>query len=232
MVSLAATPLSLTNKGLTMPRPQQQYAVLTGDIVGSSKLPPQGIKDVMQQLRDAAVRFAETFPGSVHGKLDVFSGDGWQLLMPDWRRSLRAALFLRTIVKSRPQPKIDTRVAVAWGALDAETLNLERVSQSTGEVFTESGRALENMRRHCRLAWVPAPGTTHPPLLKSAIVLVDELARRWTPRQAQALARALLGYSQEQTAEGLGVTQPTVNQSLTTAGWRGVRCFLDEIEIG
>lgn len=74
---------------------EEVFGVLTGDIVSSSSLASGDLRKVLGRLRDGTKRFAEAFPGSVYGELDVFSGDGWQVLMTDWERSLRAALFLR-----------------------------------------------------------------------------------------------------------------------------------------
>lgn len=206
------------------------YAVLTGDVVGSSKLTPADLKTLMQKLRAGADRFAKAFPDSVCGKLDVFSGDGWQLLMPDWIRSLRAALFLRAIVKSDAKTKSDTRIAIAWGAVDQDTLNPERISESTGEAFTLSGLALKQMRKHSRLILDDGRPSAEGRFLRVSVGLVDELAVHWRPRQAQTLALALLNHSQEEIAAEIGKSQPTVNQALQAAGWRGIEDLLDEIK--
>jgi hypothetical protein len=206
------------------------YAVLTGDIVGSTGLPPPGLQVLMQRLRDAADQFSATFPGSVLGKLDVFGGDGWQLLMPDWKRSLRAAFYMRAVAKSIETPKTDTRVAVAWGAVDAGSLKTERVSESTGEVFTRSGRALQTMRKQARLVMDDGETGGQGRLLRTSVALVDELASRWTARQAETVAMALLGHGQEAIASRLGKRQPTVHGALRAAGWQGIAAFLDQVE--
>jgi len=57
------------------------FSVIAGDIVGSSKLSADDLKMTLQGLRDSTRRFEEKFPDTVYGMLDVFSGDGWQLLM-------------------------------------------------------------------------------------------------------------------------------------------------------
>lgn len=219
-----------TNEPSTINHRPDAYAVLTGDLVRSSKLPPADLKKIMQRLRDGAVKFSKTFPHSVYGKLDVYSGDGWQLLIPDCKHSLRAALFLRAVVKSYEKSQVDTRIAVAWGTVDESRLNPERVSESTGEAFTESGRALKGMKKHRRLVWQPGNPLAHVVLLNSAVSLLDELATHWTSRQAETLALALLDQSQEEIAAALGKRQPTVHQALQRTGWRGIVDFLHEIE--
>lgn len=208
----------------------QRYAVLTGDIVGSSKLPPSDLQKLMQRLREGAERFATTFPGAVFGKLDVFSGDGWQILMSDWKRSLRAAIYMRALAKGEEGLKTETRVAVAWGGVDAESLKPERISESTGEAFTLSGRALKNMRKQGRLILDAGESSGEGRFLRASVALVDELADHWTSRQAQVVAMALLSRSQEEIATAIGKQQPTVQQALRTAGWHGIDDLLKELE--
>lgn len=206
-----------------------KYAVLTGDIVASSKLSPARLKEVMQRLRDGADRFVKKFPGSVYGKLDVYSGDGWQLLMSEHGQSIRAAIFLRAIVKSYGHAKVDTRIAVAWGSVNETSLNPNRISESTGDAFTNSGRALESMKENRRLIWEPVHADGNAGFLKSAVRLLDELAARWTPRQAEIISWALLGLSQEQIGGKVRISQPTVHQALRGAGWSAIEGFLNEL---
>jgi hypothetical protein len=206
------------------------YAVLTGDIVGSTGLPPPGLPTLMQRLREAAERFSAAFPGAVLGRLDVFGGDGWQILMPDWKRSLRAAVYMRAVAKSTEAMKADSRVAVAWGAVDTGSLKPERISESTGEAFTRSGRALKTMRKQGRLVLDDGEACGEWRFLRTSVTLVDELASRWTPRQAETVAVALLGHGQGAIAARLGKRQPTVYRALRAAGWQGIAVLLEQIE--
>jgi len=220
--------LAIKNKQSSGRNEQSLYAVLTGDIVASSKISPARLKDVMQRLRDGAVRFEKKFTGSVYGKLDVYSGDSWQLLMTDYGLSLRAAIFLRAIIKSYRHAEIDTRVAVAWGNVNKSSLNPRRISESTGEAFTESGRALENIKKDSRLVWHPAQTDDSSRILESAIKLLDTLAARWTARQSEIITWTLLGFNQEQVGSKLKISQSAVNQALHGAGWTAIEDFLNE----
>ncbi len=60
---------------------KKAYAVLTGDIVNSSKLTSSQSTNAMQWLRDAAKRFGILYPQSIYGELDTFRHDSWQILM-------------------------------------------------------------------------------------------------------------------------------------------------------
>lgn len=207
----------------------KRYAVLKGDIIDSSRLSVPDQRSLKQRLREGAKRFAETFPRSVFGQLDVFSGDSWQLLMPEWRRSLRAAIYMRAVAKSVETLKADTRIAIGWGSVDEESLMPGRITESTGDAFTRSGHRLENMAKHERLAF-DGDVEESAPFVRASLALADEIADRWKAKQAQAIAMALLGQKQEEIAAATGKKQPTVYKALKSAGWRGVEKFLEEIE--
>ncbi len=209
-----------------------RYAVLTGDIVGSSKLEPGQLKDVMDRLRKSVARFKQTYPDAILGNLDVYSGDSWQLLMPDWQRSLRAALYVRAVIKSIEKLKLDTRVALAWGDIDEATLNPDRISESTGPAFQASGRALEKMPKGVRMAFVQDNGDSQRfgELLSGAVLLLDEIVGGWSLNQAQAVSLALLCINQRDIGRELGVTQPNVQKTMQRARWHGVEQFLEVAE--
>lgn len=211
---------------------QKIWAVLTGDIVASSKLSPSGLNAVLQRLRDGAKRFQDAYPNSVLGKLDVFSGDGWQMLMRNSQLSLRAAIFMRACVKSEEGEKSDSRVAIAWGKIDAENLKPEKLSESTGEAFTASGRALKGMQKSAKMAL--SPGNEGAPdfrgLLIASIHLLDEIVSHWEPGQAQSVALALLDRTQVRISEDLDISQSAVSQALQSAGWGVVELFVSTLE--
>jgi hypothetical protein len=221
------------NGGLgVMKKNAQRYAVLTGDVVDSSKLAPPYLQNVMRRIREGSKRFSETFPDTIYGELSVFSGDGWQLLMTDWKRSLRATLFLRTVVKSDEERLLDTRIAVAWGPVNEDSLAPTSISESTGEAFTRSGRALRGLRKRSRLA-VSLPDeftAAFTGLFTASIGVVDELISRATPKQAQTLSLALLGMTQDRIASETGKSQSTIHKALRTSGWQGIEEYLNEIE--
>lgn len=215
------------------PEKQKTFAVLTGDLVDSSKLAPTELKTVMQSLRDAAARFNQTYPDSIIGKLDIYSGDGWQMLMSSPELSLRAALYLRATVKSHKKAKLDTRVAIGWGKIDVTSTNPDRISESVGEAFTASGRALSEMERGVRMVLstqVVKKNDQANSIVPASILLLDDIVSRWKPAQARAVALSLLGCTQEQVAHELNISQPTANQAVRGAAYAAIERFLKNLE--
>lgn len=77
--------------------------------------------------------------------MDIFSGDSWQVLIEHAHLSIRVVLYLRFLVEAIKGLKADTRITLVWGIIDERNVNPERMSESTGEAFTLSGRALDEM---------------------------------------------------------------------------------------
>jgi hypothetical protein len=211
------------------------YAVLTGDIVKSAKLDPVNLKVVIQNIKDGQARFNTTYSGAITGQVDIFSGDGWQVLMEHVHLSFRAVLYFRAVVKAVKGLNADTRVALAWGRIDESTINPERISESTGEAFTLSGRALAEMDKSRRLIMKLPDAIVNNKLndyafLSYTLLLIEEITSNWTEKQAEAIIPALLGAKQKTIAAELGLVQSTVNKRLNGAGWKNLSQYLDFIE--
>ena len=196
------------------------HAVLTGDIVGSSNLSADGHRRVVSILRS----IGDAFP--IVGQVDVFSGDSWQLLLEDLSVSLRTALYLRACLKRERDLAVDSRVFVAWGGVDREQVNPARISESTGAVFTASGRGLDRLRKPVCMG-LSVPGREALSLaLDAAVALLDSMARSWSVEQARAVAETLRGRTQMEIAEEFSVGQSSINKSLQAAHWVEIEGFL------
>ena len=214
---------------------QGLYAVLTGDIVESVKLDPVNLKMVIQSIKEGQASFDRVYPGVMIGLIDIFSGDSWQVLMRHEHLSIRALLYFKALVKAVKGLNADTRIALAWADIDEGTVNPERISESTGEAFTLSGRALAEMDKSKRLTMKLPDTLTQDKesaysLLPYTMLLLDEISKRWTEKQAEAIALALLGVKQKTIAAELSIAQSTVNKRLNGAGWNNLSQYLGCIE--
>lgn len=215
------------------------YAVLTGDLVNSSKLSSDQSMQAMQWLRDAVRSFAAAYPDSIHGDLDTFRHDSWQLLMTNPAYSIRAAVYLRASLKlhSERKDKYDSRVSIGVG--EVETIAESRISDSRGAAFTTSGKNLDAMEQ-TRIACEVQGGEQAASALlgEVAIPLLDCVVAGWTAREAYAIQRTLEGHTQEQVAEllppnprtGKPVTRQAVADSLERGFWPVVTDALDKLE--
>ena len=200
------------------------YAVLTGDIVKSSRLSPRQLESVRSWLTGAVSVVRRWQQGLVKDKPDFFRGDAWQLLLTDPGRALRVGVYLRAAVLANGLA--DTRVSIGLGRVD--TVSPRRISLSVGQAFTLSGHGLDNMTQYSRMTieipelagplsgWLPVVGH-----------LCDSLMGQWTQRQAEVVCVALdpSEPDQDKIAKALKppISKQAVAKALNGANWYAIR---------
>ncbi len=160
------------------------HAVLTGDIIGSTKKAAPPSDQIHAALRAAASDIAVAQPKTLVGELDIFRGDSWQLLLSDPGAFLAVALIVRANLKFRVG--VDTRIAVGVGTVDH--IDQDRISMSSGPAFTTSGRRLDAMTKPPFLTINSANGTAARDVIMLASALsaaCDAIVQDWTARQAE-----------------------------------------------
>lgn len=189
-------------------------AVLTGDIVRSSRLGREGLDAAMAALAEGAAAM-EQWPEATPSRFARFRGDGWQCLAPTPPLALRAALFLRAhLARTRDETRI--AIGIGTGVLPPGAT----LAAASGPAFEVSGRGLDTMPAAAQLAidWEEAPPEAA--VTGAVVVLADALSRRWTAAQAEALIVTLTPGSAAQRAIAAqqGVTQQAIAKRLRGAG--------------
>jgi hypothetical protein len=208
----------------------RRYAVITGDIVNSSKLLSEQRKKLHRIMKEGSKALRKTFKESVPLEADIFRGDSWQLLVADPQKSLRIGLFYRAYLRAEMETsRLDTRMAIAAGTVDF--VPGDRVSGGDGPAYRFSGSALEGMTKASNMSFrFPALEMEEP--LDILVQLVDVLAMNWSDKQALAVTGALQGLKQEEI--GIlwkpAITQQSVNRHLRRAGWLAVERALKFFE--
>ena len=200
----------------------QRYAVLTGDVVGSSKLDDTTRHSLPDALKKASKAARSFFGNSIPLEVDIFRGDSWQLVVADARLGLRVALFFRAHLRGNcPGAGLDTRISIGLGQI--KFLPKQQVSQGDGPAFRVSGSMLESMSKSRRLALSIADGET-PAGVTAVVALIDALMVRWTEKQALAVVGALQQLKQEKigTSWNPPVKQQVIARHLQQAGWETI----------
>lgn len=206
-------------------------AVLTGDLVKSSRLSSKTLDRTRHALRAAADEIKTWRRGLVPGKPDFFRGDSWQMVVTEPGFALRVSIYLRASLIA--EKLADTRIAIGLG--HSEVLNPRRVSLSIGQAFTLSGQLLDKLSRPVRMS-VAAP--LRPAVLASWLAVVVELCdipiRHLTARQAQVLrlTLALSNPTHHEIAQRLSpsVSQQAVTKALAGADWSSLHLALERFE--
>lgn len=207
------------------------YAVLTGDLVKSTKLSAEELEQARATAQSGAVNVQTWRPGLIERDLEFFRGDSWQLLLMDPALALRAAIYLRAILRSAVD--VDTRIAIGIGRVEA--IDPTRVSLSSGEAFTLSGRALDHLAASKRMTIaLPARVSQLGPWMPVVAELCDGIIADWQRRQAEIVSVALSpdAPSQEEIARRLKdpLTQQAVAKSLHGARLQGLMSAISQFE--
>jgi hypothetical protein len=210
------------------------YTVLTGDIVGSSRLPDSVRLDLRQVLNQASGKVSRHFHKNVPYKIVVFRGDSWQFVVSDPSKSLRIGLFLRSLIREGMKAaRVDTRIAIGFGTISF--IPDDNLSSGDGEAFRLSGEALEKLPKDYRMS-INFPKHFQTDLtdaLDIIVKLIDLQAIGWTQKQARAISGAILGLTQVEIAERWfekEITQQAIAQHLDRAGWSIIELGIDFFE--
>jgi hypothetical protein len=188
-------------------------AILTGDLIGSTRVAADALERAMAALTGAAEAMSTWGPGAAT-RFTRYRGDGWQVYVADSGLALRCALALTASLRAA-DAGLATRAAIGIGPVD--TLGSSSLADARGAAFEASGHALDAMSRGRRLA-IEGEGVT--PLHRVIVDLVDERSGRWTANQAEATALHL-GPDQPTLADlatRLGISAQAVNYRLAGAG--------------
>jgi hypothetical protein len=209
---------------------QNVLAVLTGDIIRSTELSVEQMNRTRSIVERTVREFRPKPPRAVCGAPEFFRGDSWQLLLKEPRWALRVALSIQAALLA----EIDVRTRISIGVGGADFIDARRISLSTGEAFTLSGRALDAITGYFDLTGdLPARAGALVGWFPATLHLCSGLLRPWTRRQAEIVSLALLpdNPTHEWIAKALRpkVAKQTVSESLAGAGWRplleAVRAF-------
>jgi hypothetical protein len=207
--------------------PHKRYAVITGDVIGSSHLADRDRRDLFEAMKRGSGALRSVFGGLIPLEVDIFRGDSWQMLVEAPETSLRIGLMYRLHLRTSMADLADTRVAIGVGRV--AFVPGERVGEGEGSAFRLSGQALEEMPAFCATGFrMEETGGTEPGLLDSAAVLLDGIVSGWTQKQALAVYGALQGWTQKRigTLWDPPISQQSVGEYLQNARWRNIKHFL------
>ncbi|MCB2137535.1 MAG: hypothetical protein KDE08_16590 [Rhodobacteraceae bacterium] len=192
-------------------------AVLTGDLIGSTKGDPARAERAMAALEGAA-KALSGWRDETETRFTRFRGDGWQILVEPANWGLRAALFLKARLGAAGTG-IDTRIAIGLGPVDEP--GPATLAAARGVAFEASGRALDGMKKGAILV-IDGAGVTG--LHRAAVTLLAPLMQDWSREQAEAVAHAIepAAPTLAQIAERLGITPQAVNYRLKAADYAAV----------
>ncbi|WP_344847495.1 hypothetical protein [Celeribacter arenosi] len=206
-----------------MSQKTHQIAVLTGDLVGSTKLGAQKIERAFAALENCA-RLQEAWMGApLH--FTRHRGDGWQVALAEPKYALRSGLAFRAALKALG-PEFDSYIGIAQGTVTGDIAT--DLNDATEEVFQASGRSLEAAKssKH-RLKY--NKGGAH----EGMAILLGRVSGEWTANQAATILYALppnSSVNSSQIARELDKSRQSVSKTLEAAWVDEVRDALMTME--
>ena len=218
------------------------YAVLTGDLIGSSRFRIQQREEVLSNLKDS---FKKISSDIIASQFVVFRGDSFQGVLSRPDEALNAALIIRASLLSKfkgKRTRLDARIAIGIGTIDY--LPPDQAGEGDGEAFRNSGLELDKMKKSEQNLIIRTPWTEINEELRTECALLDALIQRLTKEQAEAIAYQLPKreylvldqgdqgiieeeITQEKIAIILSISQPALSQRLKTGGYWAVQAFLE-----
>lgn len=214
---------------------QYMYATISADIVSSTSLSIEETVALRQRIEDLFSVLEKRFPG-FWGRL--IKGDYIECLLPSIKDSFRAALIIKSCMKSFPVTDTKRKklfqtygIRMAMGIGGMRIVDRE-YGIMDGEAIYLSGRALSKMgtpnkngtflievaNQHLKLA------------LQTVGMLTDALLNNTTKRQSEVIYFKLLSKSEQEIADILGVKQSGINQHSTSAKWYCIEEALNYFE--
>jgi hypothetical protein len=216
----------------------KKVAVLTGDIIDSTKLPDTERKKLDLLLHKGLEEIAGK------NNFEVFRGDSFQVLLTEPGQALKTAVLIRCWLRkhllSEPetskktasgktkQPALtfsykkgitDARISIGIGGISYKS---KTIRSSDGEAFQLSGRALDNVKNKNNRIVLSTPFPEFNDYMEVTLSLLDILITNWSLQQSEVVYELLNGQTQTAIASKLAINQASVNQRAKTAHWQAV----------
>ena len=208
------------------------YAVLTGDVIGSSRF--DDVRDEMLlSLKDSFENIKKIVASEEYiCPFEIYRGDSFQGVISRPEAALLIAIGIRASLLSsfrKNKKRLDARIAIGIGTIDY--LPGDRGLEGTGDAFILSGKTLDNMKKGKQNLIIRTPWPKLNEELQIECSLLDALINRWTYEQSQAVLKQIQGMKQEDIAKELGISQPAVGQRLRTAGAWAYQNFINRYKL-
>ncbi|MFH5885366.1 hypothetical protein ACG2F4_13725 [Halalkalibaculum sp. DA3122] len=207
------------------------YAVITGDVVDSSKV-DRAYRDLLIDTLKEAFSLAGTLTRKKNCSVsfDIYRGDSFQGVITDPSFALLTSLVIRaSLRKAQPESSTiswDARTAIGVGPIDYLP---DEVSEGDGEAYRRSGPLLDKMKTEQRLI-VNTPWDEVNKELSVQSALLDAIIAKWSPNQAEIVLELIEGKSRKTIGREFGISQAAVHYRVKGAGWHAVKKFLDRYQ--
>lgn len=175
-------------------------SVITGDIIDSRK---QEAKNWVESLKKILSPF-----GKSPVDWEVYRGDEFQIEIANPEDALLAAILIKAHLRAL---KLDARMSIGFGD---KTHNGEKISESYGSAFINSGELFETLKKQKVTLAMRTGNLSIDEKMNLMIQLALTFMDNWLVQSAEFVATAIEnpGVSQEELGQKLGINQAAVSR--------------------
>ena len=209
-------------------------AIITGDLVDSSKLKKKELQKVHKTLHREFENLRQHFATkTLH--FEMYRGDSFQGIVLEPKIALKVLLYLKSSVKKlhleasakAKKSKVDFRAALGIGEIDGVPKSLKK---ATGEAFLFSGRTLDGMKNKQQKTSMKTATEAVDHEFEVHFKFFDQLADRWSIAAAEVVYYLLQDMKEVEIAEIIGISQSAVNSRKKVSGWEAISKLLKRYE--
>ncbi len=194
-------------------------AVLTGDIVNSTKLTPVKERALVKIIEQAL---------SSH-KYEFYRGDSFQALLKQPGDSLRIALLCRTAAISITDiTKADVRISIGIGEIKEK---IKTLGAAKGKAFILSGRAFDELEKTSQRMIIVTADEKANISFQVMSDYINSIFSRMTPKQAKVIFELLKGGQQQDVVKRLKKSKSTISQHVSSGRWPEIEKILNQYQL-
>jgi hypothetical protein len=196
--------------------------VITGDMIASSNFTPEQRKKLQNLLNTFIKKITAELPDF---KAEQFRGDSIQcVLIKNKTTGLRVALSLYCFLAAQD---FKIRQSAGIGEISYSSGN---IVTSDGTAFRVSGENIDELKKRNELIFIASEDKAFNDEWKVHSASLNFLLERLSNAQAEAVYLQLQNAKQEEIAEKLDISQPSVHKRLEAAGWAVINKVLQRFE--
>jgi hypothetical protein len=181
-------------------------AVITGDIIGSSKTSPE--------LWLPTLKAALGDWGKAPRDWEIYRGDSFQLKVKNPMQALEAAVWIKAAIKTISA--LDVRLGIGLGEV---AYPAKKITESNGTAFVHSGEIFEQLSKLNQEMAVRSPWRQFDQEMNISLKLALIPMNQWSVSAAVTVREVLKNPNMTQTALGekFGITQHAISARLSRA---------------
>ena len=196
-------------------------AVLTGDIVNSTKLGAATEKKLVKTLQQLLADY----------QFEFYRGDSFQVYLKEANQALQTALLCRSAAISITQGEqtiaSDVRISIGIGQVNTRVLSL---GATKGEAFVLSGRAFDEIAGTDTRLIISTSNLLANEGLQVIADYINAIFKVMTGKQAAVILELLKGLTQQEVADKLKKSKSTIHQHVNAGKWPEIEKLINQYE--